>query len=124
MRKKRAREGKSTDEIEHFPAPSAVTVRWRADVSVGEVIESKVKQINWILCFKNQTLDFFNFIFVILQWKSNVFGCLQSYSGARGSASTSKRQRIYNGSTSRQRNVSHHERDYSSGAEDDLNDDI
>ncbi|KAF1002271.1 protein PAF1 homolog [Apium graveolens] len=76
LRKKRAREGKSTDEIEHFPAPSAVTVR----------CESK------------------------------------SYSSARASASMSKRQRIYNGSTSRQRNVIHHERDYSSGAEDDLND--
>lgn len=86
LRKKRAREGKSTDEIEHFPAPSAVTVRCRSKVSDEEFIESK------------------------------------SYSGARASASMSKRQRIYNGSTSRQRNVIHHERDYSSGAEDDLND--
>lgn len=73
MRKKRAREGKSTDEIEHFPAPSAVTVRWRADVSVGEVIESKVKQINWILCFKNQTLDFLFFFFLLFSNGSQMF---------------------------------------------------
>lgn len=33
LRKKRAREGKSSDEIEHFPAPSIVTVRRESKVS-------------------------------------------------------------------------------------------
>ncbi|GKV36615.1 hypothetical protein SLEP1_g44725 [Rubroshorea leprosula] len=36
LRKKRAREGRSGDEIEHFPIPSSITVRKRSDVSVIE----------------------------------------------------------------------------------------
>lgn len=34
--KKRAREGKSSDEIEHFPAPSTVTVRRESKASAVE----------------------------------------------------------------------------------------
>lgn len=34
LRKKRAKEGKQSDEIEHFPVPSSVTVRRRSTVSV------------------------------------------------------------------------------------------
>ncbi|GLT65915.1 hypothetical protein SLA2020_383150 [Shorea laevis] len=36
LRKKRAREGRSGDEIEHFPIPSSITVRKRSDVNVIE----------------------------------------------------------------------------------------
>ncbi|XP_062008486.1 protein PAF1 homolog [Rosa rugosa] len=37
LRKKRAKEGRSTDEVEHFPAPSRVTVRRRSTVSAIEL---------------------------------------------------------------------------------------
>ncbi|XP_010548643.1 PREDICTED: protein PAF1 homolog [Tarenaya hassleriana] len=41
LRKKRAREGRSSDEIEHFPVPSRVTVRRRSNVSVIEHKDSE-----------------------------------------------------------------------------------
>lgn len=34
LRKKRAREGKTSDEIEHFPVPASVTIRQRSAVSI------------------------------------------------------------------------------------------
>ncbi|KAK9923475.1 hypothetical protein M0R45_031892 [Rubus argutus] len=37
LRKKRAKEGRSTDEVEHFPAPSRVTVRRRSTVAAIEL---------------------------------------------------------------------------------------
>ncbi|KAL2493158.1 Protein PAF1-like protein [Abeliophyllum distichum] len=37
LRKKRAREGKSSDEIEHFPVPKRVTVRNRSTVAAREL---------------------------------------------------------------------------------------
>ncbi|XP_022885132.1 protein PAF1 homolog isoform X1 [Olea europaea var. sylvestris] len=37
LRKKRAREGKSGDEVEHFPVPKRVTVRKRSQVAVREL---------------------------------------------------------------------------------------
>ncbi|XP_071733494.1 protein PAF1 homolog [Rutidosis leptorrhynchoides] len=40
LRKKRAREGKTGDEVEHFPVPSSITVRQRPNVSV-EMKESE-----------------------------------------------------------------------------------
>ncbi|KAG9455243.1 hypothetical protein H6P81_008147 [Aristolochia fimbriata] len=39
LQKKKAKEGRSTDEVEHFPVPSKVTVRRRASVSAVEVKE-------------------------------------------------------------------------------------
>lgn len=61
LRKKRAREGKSTDEIEHFPAPSAVTVRRGSKVSVEELIESQVRT-DWSFCvLKNRFWIYFLF---------------------------------------------------------------
>ncbi|KAG7590908.1 RNA polymerase II associated factor Paf1 [Arabidopsis suecica] len=42
LRKKRPREGRSSDEIEHFPVPSRVTVRRRSTVSVIEHKDSGV----------------------------------------------------------------------------------
>ncbi|EOA33261.1 hypothetical protein CARUB_v10022183mg [Capsella rubella] len=42
LRKKRAREGRSSDEIEHFPVPSRVTVRRRSTVTVIEHKDSGV----------------------------------------------------------------------------------
>lgn len=42
LRKKRAREGRSGDDIEHFPAPSRVTVRRRSTVAVRELKDSAV----------------------------------------------------------------------------------
>ncbi|KAL6996406.1 Protein PAF1 [Sarracenia purpurea var. burkii] len=41
LRKKRAKEGKSSDEVEHFPAPSRVTVRRRSTVAAMELKESE-----------------------------------------------------------------------------------
>ncbi|KAI3727281.1 hypothetical protein L1987_67094 [Smallanthus sonchifolius] len=40
LRKKRAREGKTSDEVEHFPVPTSITVRQRSAVSV-EMKESE-----------------------------------------------------------------------------------
>ncbi|CAH1422700.1 unnamed protein product [Lactuca virosa] len=34
LRKKRAKEGKTSDEVEHFPVPSTVTIRQRSTVSI------------------------------------------------------------------------------------------
>ena len=42
LRKKRAREGRSGDEIEHFPIPSRVTVRKRAVAATIEQRDSGV----------------------------------------------------------------------------------
>ncbi|KAI8544508.1 hypothetical protein RHMOL_Rhmol08G0302600 [Rhododendron molle] len=41
LSKKRAKEGKSSDEVEHFPVPSRVTVRRRETVSAVELKESE-----------------------------------------------------------------------------------
>jgi len=41
LSKKRAKEGKSSDEVEHFPVPSRVTVRRRATVNAVEMKESE-----------------------------------------------------------------------------------
>ncbi|EEF46384.1 protein PAF1 homolog [Ricinus communis] len=40
LRKKRAREGRSGDEVEHFPAPSSVTVRRRPTAAARELRDS------------------------------------------------------------------------------------
>ncbi|CAN4089025.1 unnamed protein product [Withania somnifera] len=42
LRKKRSREGKSNDEVEHFPVPSSVTVRKRPTVAAIELKEEGV----------------------------------------------------------------------------------
>lgn len=42
LSKKRAKEGKSSDEVEHFPVPSRVTVRRRPTVNAVEMKESEV----------------------------------------------------------------------------------
>ncbi|EXB74581.1 hypothetical protein L484_026278 [Morus notabilis] len=42
LRKKRAKEGRSGDEVEHFPVPARVTVRRRPTVSVVELKDAEV----------------------------------------------------------------------------------
>lgn len=42
LRKKRAKEGRSSNEIEHYPVPSRVTVRRRSTVSAIELKEPEV----------------------------------------------------------------------------------
>ncbi|KAI4331256.1 hypothetical protein MLD38_029458 [Melastoma candidum] len=42
LRKKRASEGRSTDEVEHFPAPSGITVRQRPTVAAIELKDPEV----------------------------------------------------------------------------------
>ncbi|KAK1434168.1 hypothetical protein QVD17_11086 [Tagetes erecta] len=44
LRKKRAREGKTSDEMEHFPVPASITVRQRSMVSV-EMKESEASYV-------------------------------------------------------------------------------
>lgn len=51
LRKKRAREGKSSDEVEHFPVPARVTVRQKSSVSIDmkeseSYVGSKVRSLN------------------------------------------------------------------------------
>ena len=41
LRKKRARDGKASGEVEHFPVPASITVRQRSHVSV-DMKESEV----------------------------------------------------------------------------------
>lgn len=42
LRKKRAIEGRSNDEVEHFPIPSSIAVRRRANVTAIELKEQGV----------------------------------------------------------------------------------
>lgn len=42
LRKRRANEGRSADEVEHFPVPASITVRQRPDVAAIELKESGV----------------------------------------------------------------------------------
>jgi RNA polymerase II-associated factor 1 len=44
LRKKRAKEGRSGDEVEQFPAPARVTVRRRSSVAAIERKDSEVWQ--------------------------------------------------------------------------------
>lgn len=39
LQKKKAKEGRSGEEIEHFPVPSRVTVRKKSAIRFGESIE-------------------------------------------------------------------------------------
>ena len=48
LRKKRAREGKSSEEVEHFPVPSRLTVRKRSTVAAIELKEVGVCQLTFI----------------------------------------------------------------------------
>ena len=43
LRKKRAREGRSGDEIEHFPVPSRITVRRKSTVAAIELKDPEVR---------------------------------------------------------------------------------
>lgn len=42
LRKKRAKEGRSSDEVEHFPAPAKVTLRQRPNVAAIELKDEGV----------------------------------------------------------------------------------
>lgn len=42
LRKKRAKEGRSSDEVEHFPVPSKVTVRQRPNVAAIELKDEEI----------------------------------------------------------------------------------
>lgn len=42
LRKKRANEGRSADEVEHFPVPASIIVRQRPDVAAIELKDSGV----------------------------------------------------------------------------------
>lgn len=49
LRKKRAREGRSNEDVEHFPVPSRLTVRRRPSVAVIELNDAGVR---WNSIFK------------------------------------------------------------------------
>lgn len=70
IRKRRAREGRASDEIEHLPVPSRVTVRNRSSVSIIEHKDSMVT-------VKSQTFKPFTrkCMWKILQLLANIFGC-------------------------------------------------
>jgi hypothetical protein len=59
LRKKRARDGKASGEVEHFPVPASITVRQRSHVSI-DMKESEVR-------------DFFSFELPLL---TNLVRCL------------------------------------------------
>jgi len=40
LQKKKAKEGRSGDDVEHYPVPSKVTVRKRSTVAIGQPKES------------------------------------------------------------------------------------
>lgn len=61
LRKKRAREGKSNDEVEHFPVPSRVTVRKRPTAAAIELKEEGVMKPSLILASFFFTLQPFLF---------------------------------------------------------------
>lgn len=51
LRKKRAKEGRSGDEVEHFPIPARVTVRRRPTVSVVELQDAGVRVSTYIYIY-------------------------------------------------------------------------
>ncbi|XP_039051728.1 protein PAF1 homolog [Hibiscus syriacus] len=59
LRKKRAREGRTGDEIEHFPMPSRITARRRSTVAAIELKEPEAysNMRDGILCWKIGRLD-------------------------------------------------------------------
>ncbi|KAI8544800.1 hypothetical protein RHMOL_Rhmol08G0322900 [Rhododendron molle] len=66
LSKKRAKEGKSSDEVEHFPVPSRAAVRPRETVSAVELKESEVCCRNIIGLLKLLVLfDFLHSCFLI-----------------------------------------------------------
>lgn len=50
LQKKKAKEGRSGDEIEHYPVPSRVTVRRRDTVAIGELKES-LRMSSYHVCY-------------------------------------------------------------------------
>ncbi|XP_020600141.1 protein PAF1 homolog [Phalaenopsis equestris] len=47
LKKKKAKEGRSSDEVEQYPVPLRITVRKRASVAVTEVMESGQTAVNY-----------------------------------------------------------------------------
>lgn len=64
LRKKRAKEGKTSDEVEHFPVPSTVTIRQRSTVSI-DMKESEVFIYSFIIIIIIIDLFFVNGNFFI-----------------------------------------------------------
>lgn len=58
LRKKRATEGRSNEEVEHYPVPSKVTVRHRSKLAAVEVEESGVPFFLFHFLLSSLVLDF------------------------------------------------------------------
>jgi RNA polymerase II-associated factor 1 len=115
-RKKRAKEGRSSDEVEHFPVPSRVTVRRRSAVAAVELRDPEVRPWSSLL-IKAAVLDFCYSIPLIWLW-------FQVYSNSKGSSSNSKRGGldIEDGLGRPQKVARHNDIDQYSGEEDEMSD--
>lgn len=116
-RKKRAKDGRSSDEVEHFPIPSRVTVRRRSAVAAVELRDPEVWPWSYILKIKLALLD-------LCYWIPLIWLCFQVYSNSKGSSSNSKRGGldVEDGLGRPQKVSRHNDIDQYSGGEDEMSD--
>lgn len=56
LKKKRAQEGRSGDEVEHFPVPSSITVTQKSTAATTELRDSGV--LSWIHLYNFSLLTY------------------------------------------------------------------
>lgn len=76
LQKKKAKEGRSGDEVEHYPVPSRVTVRRGSVVSVEEVKDSVGVSSSHVCHLYLFHLALYN----IACWIFPLFNCVQVFS--------------------------------------------
>lgn len=76
LRKKRAREGKSSEEVEHFPVPRTVTIRRRPNVAVMELRDEGVRKCSLLLILLIPSLSYIAQVLTLL--------CLSGFCGFKG----------------------------------------
>lgn len=115
LRKRRASEGRSADEVEHFPAPSRVTVRKRPTAAAIEIRDTVVRSCS-LLCERIINLVD-NSSFIPLTWLY-----FQVHSNSRGNILSSRMGMSDDddGLGRMHRIGRNRDIDHSSGAEDDL----
>lgn len=111
LRKKRARDGKSSQEMEPFPAPKSVTVRNRPTVAALELRDEEMVLLLFLFMLQLLHLDFV---------QASFFYYKQDYAASRGS-SVNRRDRMEGSSSRLQRIVQDRDDgDQYSGDEDEM----
>lgn len=113
LRKKRAREGKSSEEVEQFPVPRSVTVRRRSDVAI-KVLTEEDPEVCKSLPYSHRSA---------IQCRFSLFHAYQDYVPSKGNLASRSGRGSMDGSSGRLRRMSQDmEADNFSGAEDDMSD--